>query len=62
MRMTTTRLIALRLYNLTLGRTLWGASFLRAILVKLLIGSKADEERYVASSRYFSFDEMNPQK
>jgi hypothetical protein len=56
--MTTPKLIALRLYNVTLGRAAWGARLLRVLLVRLLITDKENEERYVASSRYFSFDEM----
>jgi len=58
MRMTTAKLIALRLYNVTLGRATWGARLLRVVLVRLLITNKDNEERYVASSRYFSFEEM----
>ncbi len=58
MRMTTAKLIVLRFYNLTLGRAAWGAWLLRVVLVRLLITNKENEERYVASSRYFSFEEM----
>jgi hypothetical protein len=58
MKMTTSKLLALRVYNATLGRTNWGASLLRYLLVRVLVESKSNQSRYVASSRYFGYDEL----
>jgi hypothetical protein len=56
--MTSGKLIVLRLYNLTFGRIAFCSRLLRAVLVWLLVTTKDDKERYVASSRYFGFDEL----
>ena len=58
MRMTPMRFILLRVYNLTLGRIAIGAKLLRKVLVWLLISKKVSSEKYVASSRYFSYDDL----
>jgi hypothetical protein len=56
--MTTTRLVALRLFNVTLGRTRWGARLLRWILLELLVRRSAPQHRYTASSRFYDPREM----
>ena len=57
MRMTPARLILLRLYCLTLGRLSVFSTLLRKMLVSLLITRK--QTPYVASSRYFTLDELD---
>lgn len=58
MLMTTPRLLALRTYNITLGRFGWAAKLLRKILVRKLITSPTDRP-YMASSRFFDFAELD---
>ena len=55
--MTPTKLIVLRLYNITLGRFEFASKLLRKVLLKILI-EKPSSERYVASSRYFDVREL----
>lgn len=57
--MTTPRLIGLRLYNVTLGRTAFGSRILRKGLVRLLIMRRPKSEAYMASSRFFLFSELD---
>lgn len=59
MLMTTGRLIALRLFNISLGRSAWANKVLRRILVRVLIGRKKQGARYMASSRFFQMSELN---
>ncbi len=59
MRMTPVRLIALRMFNVTLGRTAWANAFLRRILVALLITRRSGGDRYMASSRFFDPRELD---
>ncbi len=59
MRMTPTRLILLRVFNLTLGRSETLARLLRRALVSVLIRRRPPEARYVASSRYFHPRELD---
>lgn len=54
--MTAGRLLALRLFNVTLGRLDSFAGLLREALVQRLIVSRKD--RYVATSRYFDVQEL----
>lgn len=56
MLMTTSRLIILRLYNVTLGRFAFFSRLLRIILVKILIEGK--KEKYTASSKFFDWREL----
>jgi hypothetical protein len=57
MLMTPLKLLVFRLYNLTLGRTPWGARGLRYLLERLLI--RGEKPRYVQSSRYFLPSELD---
>ncbi|MEW5726255.1 MAG: hypothetical protein AB1918_00375 [Pseudomonadota bacterium] len=57
--MTTPRLIALRLFNLTLGRSAWANRLLRGALVHILIRRKGRKARYMASSRFFQMSELD---
>jgi len=58
MLMTTTRLLILRLFNITFGRIGALNRVLRKVLVRGLIQSKKPGERYVASSRFFDPREL----
>ena len=57
MKMTSFRLIALRLYMLTLGRFPFFSRLLRAVLVAVLI-KKVRKSPYIASSRFFDIHEL----
>lgn len=57
--MTTWRLIGLRLYNITLGRSAIGSRLLRRFLVLLLVRRRGKEDAYMASSRFFLFQELD---
>ena len=57
MMMTTGKLILLRLYNITLGRFEIFSILLRKVLLRVLI-LKAPE-KYVASSKYFDWKELD---
>ena len=56
MRMTTSRLILLRLYLATFGRFARPARFLKRLLIALLIRKSA--EPHVPSSRFFTPDQL----
>jgi hypothetical protein len=56
--MTPGKLLLLRLFNLTLGRTAWGNALLRSGLVHLLIKRRPEGDRYMASSRFFDPREL----
>jgi len=58
MRMTTGKLVFLRLYSVTLGRARPFSFLLRKALLRLLVKGKKD--KYVASSRFFDPRELNP--
>ena len=58
MQMTTGKLIVLRLYGMTLGRFACFSRLLRRVLVRLLITGR--KEKYVASSRFFDMNELEP--
>ena len=51
--MTPAKLVALRLFNMTLGRSAHFNRWLREALVQRLIRRADDGERYMASSRFF---------
>ena len=51
MLMTTGKLLALRIYNVTLGRWTLFSKILRKLLVRLLVTKQ--QEKYVPASRYF---------
>ncbi len=57
MKMTTFKLIMLRLYNITLGRINVFAIILKKILIHVLIVGK--KEKYVASSKFFDFTDLD---
>lgn len=59
MLMTTPRLIAFRLFNLTLGRSALANRLLRRAMVHLLIRRRAKGRRYMASSRFFQMSELD---
>ena len=52
------RLITLRLFNLTIGRIGWIAVGFRKLLVWALI-KRRSEGRYVATSRFFVWQDLN---
>ena len=56
MLMTTTRLITLRLYAVTLGRFPVFSRLLKETLVRILVKGKKD--KYVASSLFFSWEDL----
>ncbi|MBI5055300.1 MAG: hypothetical protein HZB61_01600 [Nitrospirae bacterium] len=58
MLMTTFRLIVLRLYNVSFGRSAFFSKLLRFLLLKTLVYSKKTGEKYVASSRFFDLREL----
>jgi len=58
MKMTTARLVLLRLFNATLGRFAPAERALRWFLVEVLIRRKASRSKYVASSRFFDMREL----
>lgn len=51
MLMTTTKLLILRVYCLTLGRIRGGSGLLRRLLVWALV--RRSKQKYMAASRYF---------
>ena len=51
--MTTTKLILLRLFNSTLGRSNRARTLLRKLLVRSLVLSKAQDNIYSASSQFY---------
>lgn len=59
MLMTTGRLIALRLFNVTLGRSAMANRVLRRVLVHMLISGRGKSDRYMASARFFQMDELD---
>ena len=59
MLMTTARLIALRLYNVTLGHSRAGAALLHRQLVNRLIRKSGNDAPYCASARFFDPKELD---
>jgi len=59
MLMTPWRLIALRLFNVTFGRSAAANRLLRRVLVRALIGRRARGDRYMASARFFQMDQLD---
>jgi hypothetical protein len=55
--MTTTKLIGLRLFNITLGRIGFASRLLRHGLATALI-TRRKQNRYVATSRFFVWDDL----
>lgn len=55
MKMTTPKLIVLRLIMTTAGRWAWFGKAFKKFMVWYTVSSRG-EEKYVASSRYFSID------
>ena len=58
MMMTTSKLIVLRVFNVSIGRFELFSNLLRTILLKIFI-KKNSEKRYVASSKYFDIREID---
>lgn len=56
MRMTTFKLILIRLFNATLGRSNYFSKIFKRMLIALLIKNK--KEKYAATSKFFSFEEL----
>lgn len=59
MLMTTGRLIAFRLFNITVGRSALGNRLLRRTLVHLLISRRGKNEAYMASSKFFLVKDLD---
>lgn len=59
MRMTTPRLLLLRLYNVTLGRSAAFSALLRRLLVWMVIDKAREGKSYAASSRFFDPRELD---
>lgn len=57
--MTPVKLIALRLFNVTLGQSARCNKLLRRALVFLLIDKAKESARYMASSRFFEPSELD---
>lgn len=57
--MTPAKLVLLRAFNLTLGRSVYCNRLFRRALVFLLIGRAKGNERYMASSRFFEPSELD---
>jgi hypothetical protein len=58
MRMTSLKLVALRLVMITLGRWGWFAERFKKFMVNKVVVKKS-KDRYVASSRYFTWDQLD---
>lgn len=58
MRMTTTKLIALRLFMITLGRWGWLAERFKRFMVYFTI-QRRGQKKYVASSKFFTWDQLD---
>lgn len=56
MYMTTAKMMLLRLFNITLGRFGVFSKALRKLLLYIVIYGK--KEKYVASSKYFDYDDL----
>lgn len=59
MLMTTSRLMLLRAFNLTLGRSALATHLLRRTLVQVLVRRPGQGQKYMASSRFFQFSELD---
>lgn len=59
MLMTTFRLLTLRIYMSTLGRFAFGEKILRRMLLKKLVHSQKNTDKYTASSRFFDPRELD---
>ena len=57
--MTPAKMIALRLFNVTLGRSAALNKLLRRALVVLLVEKAPENARYMASSRFFEPSELD---
>lgn len=57
--MTPLRLIAFRIFNITLGRSAAANRLLRRLLVHLLIDRRSRGGQYMASSRFFQMKELD---
>ena len=56
MRMSPPKLIALRLYNVTIGRSPFFGRVLRQVLLRVLV--VPGKNSYVQCSQYFSYDDL----
>ena len=59
MLMTSFRLVALRVYGVTLGRFAFFSKALRVFLLKRLVRSAKGGRKYTASSRFFETRELD---
>jgi len=57
MLMTTSRLIVLRLYAVTLGRFPLFSKLLKEVLLRIFVKGK-ENKKYVASSLFFSWEDL----
>ena len=57
MLMTTAKLVTLRIFNLTLGRTSFFSKLFKEHMIKKLITNKSNQ-RYVASSKFYVHEEL----
>lgn len=56
MKLTPTRLVLLRLFNVTFGRFAWANALLRRVLLRVLV--RKASVPYVQSARFFTLDEL----
>ncbi len=59
MLMSSSKLVVLRLYNVTFGRSVLFSRILRKALVRILIDKRPQGKKYVASARFFTIDELD---
>ena len=59
MKMTTTKLILLRIANISIGKIPIFSKFIRAILKYLLIYGKEGSNRFTASSKFFDIRDLD---
>ncbi|MGE5477073.1 MAG: hypothetical protein ACM3Q1_10490 [Bacteroidales bacterium] len=59
MLMSSWKLVVLRLYNHSFGRSPFFAALLRRVLVAVLINRQKSGQKYVASSRFFDIGELS---
>jgi len=57
-KLTPARLLLLRAYNLSLGRTPRGDRALRALALRLLVRGQSAQTTYCQSARFFSYDDL----
>lgn len=58
MLMTTVKLIILRIFNITFGRTLFFSKLFKEYMIRKLITSRSSQ-RYVASSKFYTHKDLD---